>query len=416
MLDLEQRIQSWTATVTADLDHVTLDEIHDRAQGTPIDDAPAADPEHGSSRRWLAAAAVVVLLAATFGAIGLLRPDDSGVADRSATFNRLLELGPAEIVGWGPLVVDLESARRHVGLALPPADASVEVIDDYFTELQIRLGIDPFGWSSFGAHPDGRPSSGWWSNIGIDPSRITGAVSWGVQPDDRLVIIGEFDTDEIDDAARANPGSDGLTVGEHRGVTTYAWGEDFELRHPSTDVFPGFRNVQVAVVDDTVLLSRHIDSLHEMIDRVLDEGPSLADDDDVTVLLDALGERATFGSWFVGATQAPFTAWVMGSLGTEPHDGVQRYAAAVEPGTDVTALASQLQADVDQIVVEHLADLPELADLIISVTAHDGVVFVEWRGAIPNDPATFEAWNAVYQQIELAIGIVPMESLGVDTE
>ena len=409
MPDLEQRIRTWTAAAGADVEPVTLDEVLARATSASLPD-PAAGAEQRSRRTWLAAAAVVILLAATLAAIGLLRPDDEGaVADVSPTMNRLLDLGPAEIADWGPLVIDLESAREDVDLALPPSGSSVEVIDDYFAELRDRLGVDPVGWSSFATELDGRSPTMWWFEVGIDPSRITGSASWGEPPDDRLVVIGEFDVDEIDGASRTNTGAERLSVSDHRGVTTYAWGEDFEMTD-SFDTFPGFRNVQMAVIDDVVLLSRHIDSLHNMIDSVLDDSSSLAEDDDVQELLGALGEEAEFGVWFVGDTQSPFTSWVMATLGPEGSKGPPRYVAAVEHGTDASEVADGIRSRTDALVAEHIDDLPELGDFTMSVTSEGRVVVVDRTDAAANDPDVSQAVLDFYLKLERAIGIVPTQS------
>lgn len=417
MADLEQRIHTWTATAVADVEPLTLDEILERAQRVQLADAPAADPQRGPRRRWLAAAAVVVLLAATFAAIGLLRPHDGDVADTdlSPTMSRLLELGPAEFPAAGEYDVsgggwmDVERARETAGLEPPSPDASDEERAVYLEELYLTTGAAPVRVGAMSSD-----QLDWWLEIAIDPTTVDGYVGWGTFPETRVVLLGDFDISAIDEAARTNSGAERLVVDEYRGVTTYAWGDDGELLPlESPDDFPGFTSLRLALVDDqTILIARTTGALQEMIDRALDGGPTVADEP-AMAMLGSLDDVYGFDLFTMqGRPYAASTVFMAAPW--EPGDPQRLVTALVAPGEQPGALAEQVQSDADAALARAVDDgVEELQDAELEVGIDGDVIWIDLVGAPelnPRDPENPDYEYAITRPLVMSLDIASKDA------
>jgi hypothetical protein len=408
MPDLEQRIRTWTSDSVADVEPVTLDEILGRAAGATLPD-PAADPEQRSRRTWLAAAAVVVLLAATLAAISLLRPrDDGAVADLSPTMQRLIELGPAELDAQGATFADVAAARDHAGLSSPAAGIDGPV-DNFVIELLEETGVSaapPFGLAC-----DQVTLYGCWTELGLDPTRFDGWVTWG--GGDRAVIIGDFEPDTLVDAARSRDDLGAVDVDGYRGIDTVSVSGLGSTDDPSVSLSQ--LDLYVASLDGVILLTNSEQGLHEMIDRAIDGGPTI-ESDPAIAMVGSLDD--VYGVQLWRQDDWPFSAVADLQAPWEAGEPQRMVTALAAPGESAQALSEGMESKGNE-VLRQLAEgefslspdytFEEIDDARAAVSVDGDVVSVDVVDAPELNPReldnpNFASW--ITYQLRRELGIV----------
>ena len=227
------------------------------------------------------------------------------VDDDAGAMTQALSLVPdddasAELV----IVNDYAAAGEALDLDRPEAGASPEEIADWF--VPITAGnedlIGGLGYSNrFGN--DLVEDEAWREELGWAPLDVDIAVD--VQGQDGLgyyAFIGDFDPDEIEDTVtdEDNPWADELEVEEQNGTEYYTWGDDPTEFDPER-ISPARRLGQggnMAVLDGAVLWAFETDVLEDGIDAATGEEDSLADNDELGALAEAMDEAGAVGAAF----------------------------------------------------------------------------------------------------------------------
>lgn len=277
MADLETRIHTWVDQRVEGVAPVTLDEIHERATTIPIDADPLPQPPRRYHPRPLAIAAAILLIAATIGATILLTDntqENDVITETDQGLNRLATLIPDDVNGMAQLV-DLEAIREQTTIARPDPGSSVDEGAAYFTAhfensggaVDLPADLD----NSFGALGVEEVLTAFRADMGIELDQITAWADWDVAADQGTILTGSFDQAAVEAAAQSNDWPGEMTEHVHRGVTYYAWLDEYEqIIGEATVTNTLGQTRRIAVIDDIYIITRTTPHMEAAIDRVLD--------------------------------------------------------------------------------------------------------------------------------------------------
>jgi hypothetical protein len=325
MADLETRIATWVDDQTAGVAPVTLDEIHHRASALSLE--PAASHHRRLDPR-VAVAAAILLVMALVGAALLLDNDQDQpvVTEPTQPLNRLAALMPDDMPGLAELT-DLEPVRERTGIDRPAPGSSIE---DGAAYIDTILRTDP---SAILLPSDIRRTlarfdtiedavSTFRSDMGLELEQITAWAEWGFADTRGVIFIGTFDEAAVEAAARSNEWPGDMTVHEHRGVTYYAWLDEYTVNVAEASLTnPLGQTRRIALVDDVFILTTTTANMEAAIDRALDGGSAGAPD----------GARAVLAALLDATRSAPpeaATVWAVDD------DAVTYLAAATTGATE----------------------------------------------------------------------------------
>ena len=236
---------------------------------------------------------VLALIGLALAAAGCGDGDGGDAADDTGWIVGLLDRIPDSAEPFGEvMVVDLPSAATAAGMAVPGSGAPDEVIADYFLGMPRDALIpdllrDPA--------PDFADLT---ADLGIDPNQVFLAITAGTPPETYQVLEGDFDAAAIDAAVRSDPiWSSLLSTAEHRGVTYYAWGDDFEVDTSRvTPVRPVGRGGRLGLDDGFLCWVPWTAGMEGLIDAGADAVATLADDPVLGRVARALEEAGVYSA------------------------------------------------------------------------------------------------------------------------
>ena len=246
------------------------------------------------------------------------------------------------------MVVDLPSAAAAAGMAVPGSEAPDDMIADYFLGMP-RDALLP------DLLRDPAPEFGDLTvDLGIDPSRVSLAITAGTPPETYQVLEGDFDAAAIDAAVRSDPIWSGLLrTAEHRGVTYYAWGGDFETDLTRvTTVRPLGRGGRLALDAGFLYWAPWTAGIEGLIDAGAGAVPTLADDSRLARAARALAAAGVYSAILTDrplVEDAAVSGLVLGIGGGRDEAGAYWVIVAVH---DTTAAAQESATAVRSVLSE----------------------------------------------------------------
>jgi len=192
------------------------------------------------------------------------------------------------------------------------------------------------------------------AELGIDPSRVFLAITAGTPPETYQVLEGAFDAAAIDTAVRSDPIWSGLlSTAEHRGVTYYTWGGDFETDLTRvTTVRPLGRGGRLALHAGFLYWVPWTAGMEELIDAGAGAVPTLADDSRLAQAARALAAAGVYSAILTDrplVDDAAVSGLVLGIGGGRDGAGAYWVIVAVH---DTAAAAQESAAAVRSVLSE----------------------------------------------------------------
>jgi hypothetical protein len=249
--------------------------------------------------RWRAVAVVLAAGMAVAGCSG----GGTGGSTADASILGMVRLAPADS---DTVTIDLyQQAAAGLGVPAPSARAAAR----YFATLNQRGGVPGSEITqAFGV-----------DTTGVNLADVRADLSAGSPPDDVLAALGTFDTKAIDRAAHADPAwHSALTTRQDDGVIVYSWlrdnQDDLSRGTGILSQVPGSR--RLAVVDQTLLLTRNDATMHRSLDTATGHGGSYADKQGATDVAAQLDRMHAYAATLT-SRQAPVAA-VLGGRSVSP--------------------------------------------------------------------------------------------------
>jgi hypothetical protein len=235
--------------------------------------------------------------------------DDGGGArtaidEDAGAMVQALSLAPAGDDTTIAIVADYAAAGEALDLDRPEPGADDDELADWFISLTtgrdaVAGGLQASGQFSRNVLED----EAWRNEVGWAPIDVD--LSVDVQFEDAqgyYGYVGDFDPDGIDEAVNDedNVWADEIHVEEQNGVEYYTWGDDPAETDPDrlTTVRPIGQGSNMAVLDGALLWAVETNAIEDGIDAATGEADSMADDDELGTLAEAMDDAGAVGALF----------------------------------------------------------------------------------------------------------------------
>jgi hypothetical protein len=292
---------------------------------------------------------------------------DTAVDEDDGAMVQGLSLAPADDDD-GTLVVvnDYAGAGEALDLDRPEAGADDDELADWFIPLTTGRDDVVGGLATSNLlRNDPLEDDAWrdevgWAPVDVDVSvdvqdAATGSGYYG--------FVGDFDPEAIDDAVNDedNVWADDIEVEEQNGVEYFTWGDDpAEVDGDRiTTVRPLGQGSNMAVLDGAVLWAVETDAIEDGIDAATGEDDSMADDDELGPLAEALDDLGAVGGLF--SSDGDTFSDPLGLGATEEQIAALEDAPALEP-YEAWATGVRIEDGEAQMVVALLHDDEDTAE------------------------------------------------------
>lgn len=190
-----------------------------------------------------------------------------------------------------------ETTLKAAFFSGPPFTSAEIMNTEHFLGVKI-----PF----FGNSPSDYSDELWKATVGFNAGDVDYSIYSGSPP---MVyyeaVYGRFNREEIDNAARAGPGNEGVEIVPYAGQEFYSWGGDRDVNiSKRSGIRPLGRGHRLALVDDFVFWEMTTAQIEDMIDAYERNIPSLADNEDYQLLAEKLAEDNTSSAFFSGESHS----------------------------------------------------------------------------------------------------------------
>lgn len=232
-----------------------------------------APPARASTLRIVVLVAIIILAAASIAAAVLLLGNRDATTDSGSRLDRLVTMLPDELEGRAELL-DLEAMSQQIDVDRPAPGSSVEEGAAFLTahfEGESGISFPEELRRSVGQYGVEEAFAAFRSDMGIELEQITAWAEWGVAGDQGTILIGTFDEAAVDAAARSNDWPGEMTEHEYRGVTYYAWLDEYTMNIGEATITNRMGETRrIAVIDDLYIVAKTTPQIEAAIDRALD--------------------------------------------------------------------------------------------------------------------------------------------------
>jgi hypothetical protein len=316
-------------------------------------------------RRIAALLALTMFLAACSG-------DDGGgatpeVDEDAGPMVRALSLVP-DVGGNSESVIvnDYAAAAEELGLERPDqGEADEDDVADWFIPLtsgreEVVGALQPSAFFSSGNFLE---DEAWRDEVGWAPIDIDVVAEVGPSDDHTgyYAFTGDFDPEAIEDAVTDddNPFPIEVETDEVAGVEVYTWGEDDEIDPEAiTPVRPLGRGGRMAVLGEhTILWAWQTEAMEDGIEAATGEADSLADNDELSALAEAMDEAGAHAALFSTDEEIFEGADTGGPEPLEPYLAFATGVVADEGGGEVVVGILHEDDDIAEENVERLEEI-----------------------------------------------------------